>query len=162
MKQATHFVVQKGWKIVLLDMGISPAHILALAGLPGDLLSREGAAITLEQYFDFPTALEELAGDEELPSGQSSIDEVATRMAMSTRSLLRHLKKESASYKEILNVTRKELAQHYLVKSTISPGEISFLLGYQDSNSFIRAFKSWTGRTPGEYRRPLGSTNTPH
>jgi AraC-like DNA-binding protein len=56
------------------------------------------------------------------------------------------------SYKEILNATRQALAQHYLKCSEISPPEISFLLGYQDSNSFLRAFKSWTGITPGDYR----------
>jgi AraC-like DNA-binding protein len=52
----------------------------------------------------------------------------------------------------VLNETRQELAQHYLANSTISPAEISYLLGFQDGNSFIRAFKGWTGMTPGSYR----------
>lgn len=52
-----------------------------------------------------------------------------------------------------LNTTRKELAQHYLSRSSISPGEISYLLGFQESSSFIRSFRGWTGITPGEYRR---------
>lgn len=89
---------------------------------------------------------------EMLPGGQSSIEEAAKRLAISKRSLQRRLSDESSSFKEILNATRKELAQHYLARSSISPGEISYLLGFQDSNSFIRSFRGWTGTTPGEYR----------
>lgn len=87
-----------------------------------------------------------------LPGGQSAIEDAASRLAMSKRTLQRRLRQESSSYQEILNTARKELAQHYLARSTISQGEIGFLLGYQDSNSFLRAFRGWTGATPGEYR----------
>jgi AraC-like DNA-binding protein len=90
---------------------------------------------------------------EMLPSGQSSVEEVASRLAMSKRSLQRRLSDEASSYKEILNAMRKELAQHYLSRSSLSPGEISYLLGFQDSNSFIRSSRGWTGTTTGEYRR---------
>lgn len=87
-----------------------------------------------------------------LPSGQNTIDAVSNRLAMSKRSLQRHLADEAVSYQDVLNATRQELASHYLARSAISPGEISFLIGFQDSNSFLRAFKGWTGITPGEYR----------
>ncbi|KDB06084.1 transcriptional regulator, AraC family [Burkholderia sp. lig30] len=88
-----------------------------------------------------------------LPSGQSSIEDIANRLAMSKRSLQRHLADESVSYQDVLNDTRQELACYYLARSAISPGEISFLIGFQDTNSFLRAFKGWTGVTPGEYRK---------
>ncbi|MFX6213903.1 helix-turn-helix domain-containing protein [Acinetobacter baumannii] len=51
-----------------------------------------------------------------------------------------------------MDATRQSLAQHYLEKSSMSTGEISFLLGFQEHNSFSRAFKNWTGNTPQEYR----------
>lgn len=89
---------------------------------------------------------------EMLPAGMSSIDAVAQRLALSKRSLQRHLGDEALSFQDVLNQVRQELAQHYLVNSTISPGEISWLLGFQESNSFIRAFRGWTGKTPGAYR----------
>ena len=89
---------------------------------------------------------------EMLPAGMSSIDAVAQRLALSKRSLQRHLGDEAVSFQDVLNTVRQELAQHYLINSTISPGEISWLLGFQESNSFIRAFRSWTGKTPGAYR----------
>jgi AraC-like DNA-binding protein len=89
---------------------------------------------------------------EMLPAGMGSVDAVAQRLALSKRSLQRHLGDEGLSFQDVLNKVRQELAQHYLTNSTISPGEISWLLGFQESNSFIRAFRSWTGKTPGAYR----------
>lgn len=87
-----------------------------------------------------------------LPSGQNTIEDISKRLAMSKRSLQRHLADEAATYQDVLNDTRRELASYYLARSAISPGEISFLIGFQDTNSFLRAFKGWTGVTPGEYR----------
>ena len=89
---------------------------------------------------------------EMLPAGQSSIEEAADRLAMSKRSLQRRLAEESSSYQEVLNATRRELAHSYLSRSSASLVEIAYLLGFQDGNSFIRAFRGWTGQTPGEYR----------
>ena len=89
---------------------------------------------------------------ETLPAGVSSIEAVAQRLALSKRSLQRHLGDESVSFQDVLCQVRQELAQHYLINSTISPGEISWLLGFQESNSFIRAFRGWTGKTPVAYR----------
>ena len=94
---------------------------------------------------------------EMLPAGLSSVDAVAQRLAMSKRSLQRHLSDEGLGFQDVLNKVRQELAQHYLINSSISPGEISWLLGFQESNSFIRAFRSWTGKTPGAYRLGLES-----
>jgi AraC-like DNA-binding protein len=90
---------------------------------------------------------------EMLPAGQSSIEEAADRLAMSKRSLQRRLSEESSSYQEVLNATRRELADYYLSRSSASLVEIAYLLGFQDGNSFIRAFRGWTGQTPGEYRQ---------
>ncbi|WP_420799430.1 AraC family transcriptional regulator ligand-binding domain-containing protein [Ktedonospora formicarum] len=92
---------------------------------------------------------------EMLPGGQSSIEEAADRLAMSKRSLQRRLSEESSSYQEVLNITRRELAHYYLSRSSASLGEIAYLLGFQDGNSFLRAFRGWTGQTPGEYRTSL-------
>lgn len=89
---------------------------------------------------------------ETLPAGMSSVDAVAQRLALSRRSLQRHLGDEGANFQDVLGKVRQELAQHYLINSSISPGEISWLLGFQESNSFNRAFRSWTGKTPGAYR----------
>lgn len=89
---------------------------------------------------------------EGLPAGQYSIDFVAKQLAVSGRTLQRQLSEDSTSFTDVLNATRQQLAMHYLRKPTMAQGEIAYLLGFQDTNSFNRAFKDWTGTTPGTYR----------
>lgn len=89
-----------------------------------------------------------------LPSGASSLDEVAKRLMMSTRSLQRRLMQSNLNYRDLLSDLRRELASHYLRHSDLSPAEISYLLGFDDPNSFLRSFKDWTGQTPGRFRLP--------
>ena len=87
-----------------------------------------------------------------LPSGAPSLPAVARRLAVSPRTLQRLLRSEGVSFRQILNATREELARHYLTSSTMSGTEISFLLGFEDPNSFFRAFHAWTGETPEQAR----------
>lgn len=328
MKQATRFAVQMSWKLLIMDMGYSPADVLSLARLPGDLFARPGASLSPAQYFDLWRGLEQAAGNEELalklaqvmsveafdpalfaclcspdlntalqrlaqykrligplnmvvdigsdrtqvtlscyghaepiprslgvselvfftqlarlatrkrieplkaslpdiptdlvayeaylgcalgasekiqivfsaqdalrpfltenmamwaafepglksrlseldaqasmrervravlletlPAGSSTIDAVARRLALSKRSLQRQLAGESVGFQDVLNEVRQELARHYLSRTHVSVGEISWLLGFQESNSFIRAFRNWSGTTPAAYRQ---------
>lgn len=90
-----------------------------------------------------------------LPGGRSGIDDVATKLLTSRRTLQRQLLAEGLSFQDVLNRTRRELAEHYLRQEAITPGEVSWLLGFQDGNSFIRAFKGWTGSTPGQFRSKM-------
>ena len=90
-----------------------------------------------------------------LPSGLSSIDDVAKNLAVSKRTLQRYLSDEKTSFQQELNKTRESLARHYLTHSTYSGAQISFLLGFEDPNSFFRAFRSWTGETPESVRAEL-------
>lgn len=85
---------------------------------------------------------------ETLASGQYSMADVASRLAVSTRTLQRRLREEDTTFQKELDNLREELAMHYLSKSEYSSGQIAFLLGYQDPNSFFRAFRTWTGQTP--------------
>jgi AraC-like DNA-binding protein len=90
---------------------------------------------------------------ESLPSGQASIDLMAGRLAMSKRTLQRRLGEDGVTFQSLVNQTREELARHYLTQTTLSIGEISFLLGFEDPNSFFRAFHEWTGNTPDGFRQ---------
>lgn len=89
---------------------------------------------------------------EMLPGGQSSADEVASRLFVSRRTLQRRLGEEASTFKAILNDVRQELAHHYLTQSELPHAQISFLLGYEDPNSFFRAFHAWTGASPNAVR----------
>ncbi len=92
-----------------------------------------------------------------LPSGQNTIEDVAKTLAVSKRTLQRRLEEESTTFQIELNKTREKLARHYLSNSTLTGAQISFLLGFEDPNSFVRAFHSWTGSTPNQLR---GSNNS--
>jgi AraC-like DNA-binding protein len=89
---------------------------------------------------------------EMLASGQHSMADVASRLAVSTRTLQRRLRDENTSFQKELDNLREELARNYLSRSDYTSGQIAFLLGYDDPNSFFRAFRAWTGQTP-EYVR---------
>ena len=90
-----------------------------------------------------------------LPSGMSSIDDVAKNLAIGKRTLQRQLSQEKTSFQQELNKTREKLARHYLINSSYSGAQISFLLGFEDPNSFVRAFRSWTGETPEKVRAEI-------
>ncbi len=83
-----------------------------------------------------------------LASGHYSMNDVASRLAVSSRTLQRRLKAENTTFQKELDSLREELARHYLSSSDYSSGQIAFLLGYEEPNSFFRAFRAWTGQTP--------------
>lgn len=88
-----------------------------------------------------------------LPSGETTIDDVARELGISKRTPQRKLKEEKTTFQKQLNSTRENLAVHYLINTDITTNEIAFLLGYQELNSFLRAFLLWTGKSVSEYRR---------
>jgi len=90
---------------------------------------------------------------EALPSSMTSMESVASKLCMSRRTLQRQLEFEGTTYIKILKQTREMLARHYLVKTQISAAEISFLLGFEEPNSFYRAFREWTGMSPERIRK---------
>ncbi len=90
---------------------------------------------------------------EALPSGLASMDTVARKLTMSTRTLQRRIEAEGTTYQQILDGTRADLAMHYLENTALSIAEIAFLLGFAEPNSFYRAFRGWTGTTPDNLRR---------
>ncbi len=92
---------------------------------------------------------------EAIPSGQVSMDQVANRLAVSSRTLHRRLREEGTSFKEVLRDTREKLARHYLGRTHTTSSEIAYLLGFDEPTSFFRAFRSWTGMSPESLRRRI-------
>lgn len=89
---------------------------------------------------------------EALPAGEVSMPAVCRKLGVSERTLQRRLQEEGSSFQQTLNAVRNSLAHHYLYHSSLSTSEISFLLGYEAPNSFVRAFQAWTGSTPQAVR----------
>lgn len=88
-----------------------------------------------------------------LPKGEPSVGTVAARLRMSPRTLQRQLQAEGTSFAAVLSELRRELAAKYLRDPNIAIAEIAFLLGFQDSSAFYRAFRRWEGTTPLAFRR---------
>ncbi len=80
------------------------------------------------------------------------IDDIASQLNISPRTLQRKLKESGYGYQTLLDDVRREFAEHYLVASELSMNEIAFLIGYQEQSSFNHAFKCWNGISPTSYR----------
>ncbi len=79
-------------------------------------------------------------------------DDVARRLNMSVTTLRRHLQLEGTSFQKLKDECRMEAAFHYLGCPDLSNREIAEKLGFDEVSTFFRAFKKWTGTTPGEHR----------
>jgi AraC-like DNA-binding protein len=90
-----------------------------------------------------------------LPDGEPRRDQVACELCMSERTLQRRLEAESTSFVELLDNTRRELAEQYLSRLHLSLAQAAFLLGFADQSSFFRACRRWFELSPGRYRSQL-------
>jgi len=79
-------------------------------------------------------------------------EDVAQQLRLSVRTLQRRLSEAGITFQGLVKDTRRELARQYLRESTVELSEAAFLLGYEDANSFFRAFHDWEGASPGEWR----------
>lgn len=87
-----------------------------------------------------------------LTAGRPDIRSVAAELAMSERSLQRRLTDEGVTFQTLVGETRHQLALEHLTDASLSLIEIAFMLGYEDQNSFFRAFRQWEDQTPSDWR----------
>jgi AraC-like DNA-binding protein len=89
----------------------------------------------------------------QLLAGQRpGIQDLARELHLSTRTLQRRLTEQGITFQRLLDEARRELARHYLLHSSRELNETAYLLGYEDANSFFRAFHHWEGTSPGQWR----------
>lgn len=88
-----------------------------------------------------------------LPLGTPSQTCIANKLGISLRSLQRKLQAHDTTYRDLLELTRKELALNYITQVNISFCEIGYLVGFSSTSNFNRAFKRWTDLTPSSYRK---------
>ncbi|WP_134685828.1 helix-turn-helix domain-containing protein [Brevibacillus migulae] len=95
-----------------------------------------------------------------LTGGSPGIQAVAKELGMSDRTLQRRLSDENTSFKHLLTQARHEQAREYLADPSLDMKEVAFLLGYDNQNSFYRAFRLWEGDTPSNWRaKYVGTTS---
>jgi len=83
-----------------------------------------------------------------------SIQSAANALLLSTRTLTRRLKEEGTSYQMVKDALRRDIAVQQLIHTDLSISHIALGLGFDSNAVFHRAFRGWTGSTPGAYRRP--------
>jgi AraC-like DNA-binding protein len=88
----------------------------------------------------------------QLAGSRPEITAVARELGLSDRTLQRRIIDDGASFRQLLLEARKELARDYLTRPEIDVEEVAYLLGYEDSNSFYRAFRNWEGTTPAHWK----------
>ena len=81
-----------------------------------------------------------------------SLDQIARRLNMSSRTVERRLHEEGSSLRAIKDALRRDIALSRLEKSDQPVAQLASTLGYADTSAFFRAFTGWTGLSPTAYR----------
>jgi AraC-like DNA-binding protein len=79
--------------------------------------------------------------------------QIAEMLNLSPRTYRRRLQSEDSSFQDLLDQVRAEHATRYLQHSRLPLASIAYLVGFNDTSNFRRAYTKWTGRSPGEVRR---------
>ncbi|PYE86579.1 AraC family transcriptional regulator [Phyllobacterium leguminum] len=86
---------------------------------------------------------------------RNHISKVARALGMSERTLRRRLAESGVSFQSILDGLRKNRALELLSNQNMPVDQIAFAVGFSDPHNFRRAFRRWTGATPGALRAHL-------
>jgi AraC-like DNA-binding protein len=96
-----------------------------------------------------------------MASGRPEVSRVARELGMSERTLQRRITARGQTFRTLLTEARQELGRQLLSDPSIALEEVAYLLGYQDTNSFYRAFREWEEVTPNHWRRANAKDATP-
>ena len=88
-----------------------------------------------------------------LPGEVPDFERLAGELNMTPATMRRRLHEEGESYQSIKDQLRRDLAISYLSHSSRSVMDIALELGFSERSAFHRAFRKWTGASPGEFRR---------
>jgi len=82
-----------------------------------------------------------------------SLEVVAEQLHLTTRTLIRRLSVRGCSFRQLLDEARQRDSQTLLRDPTLSLADIANRLGYSTAANFSRAFRGWTGLSPGQFRQ---------
>ncbi|WP_419997089.1 AraC family transcriptional regulator [Streptomyces boninensis] len=124
---------------------------LLLRHAPADLLSRREYGTTVSEQVRHALAAALRDGGRRRPR-LPELREVAGRLAVSPATLRRRLEAEGTSFTGLKDAVRRDAAITSLAQGQEPIAELAARLGFAEDASFHRAFRRWTGTTPGAYR----------
>ncbi|WP_020604784.1 AraC family transcriptional regulator [Spirosoma spitsbergense] len=136
-----------------------PATVLALPISTADpqllVLLEPHAAALLARLYELPALPDRVRHEllRLLVQSEPTLVAVADTLGLSPRILQRQLRQDGHSYQQLLDEVRRELAERHLRDPILSIKDITLLLGFSEPSVFVRAFRRWTGQTPGMFRR---------
>ncbi|RYF34358.1 MAG: AraC family transcriptional regulator [Comamonadaceae bacterium] len=86
-------------------------------------------------------------------------DALAALLNVSSRTLHRQLKDEGASLQALKDEVRREQAMQQLQRTAKPIKQVALAVGFRNEKSFSRAFRAWTGESPGAFRQRFGATD---
>lgn len=89
---------------------------------------------------------------DKLTGQRPSVEVISHALHISPRTLQRRLQESGSSYQRVLDEARHLMARYYLGNSALELNEAAYLLGFEDPNSFGRAFRGWEGMPPSDWR----------
>jgi AraC-like DNA-binding protein len=87
-----------------------------------------------------------------LLGGDYSVEDVARVLGLHQRTLRRRLAEQGMTFRQLLGQVRCEIAEQLLENSDLSVAQIAEALHYDDPTAFTRAFKTWAGVSPSQWR----------
>jgi AraC-like DNA-binding protein len=91
--------------------------------------------------------------EQQLPDTLPDLEAAAKALELSPRALARRLAERGTTFSKIVDDARRQLALGHIADASLSLVDVAYLCGFSEQSAFHRAFKRWTGVTPGEYRR---------
>lgn len=91
-----------------------------------------------------------------ITANKSDIESAASILGLHAKKLQRLLKDEGASYRDVLDQTRKAIATRLLQDTDISVGNLAQMLDYSSDRPFNAAFQRWFDMAPSQYRKMIG------
>jgi len=92
-----------------------------------------------------------------LASSECTVGRVSAALGLHQRVLQKRLQQQGVSFRQLLQITRKEIAQQLLQHGHMSVTDLALNLGYSEVSVFSRHFKQWTGCSPREWRQNISA-----
>jgi len=120
-----------------------------------DEFLRQAPASLLVKYRDQTSLSERIRRQlrRHLAGEMPSLEEVSESLAMTPQTLRRRLRDEGQGFQAIKDELRRDAAVEYLGQPELTLLDIANRLGFSEASTFHRAFKGWTGQSPGVYRQ---------